>query len=133
MTIVSDRYPAPGPMALRCSEPGCRPERVPLPSPSAARTAAAGHLAAHGHRAGALRADAACGCGRVAESRVITHAEAGRVWRLAALCAPCIRATADARVLRPLNTRPLNSHPLDAGRLDAGPSAAGSNVRRGLP
>ncbi|MGW1075095.1 hypothetical protein [Streptomyces sp. NPDC002537] len=105
MTIVSDRYPAPGPMALRCSESGCRPDPVPLPSPSAARTAAAGHLAAHGHGTGAARPAAPCGCGREADRQVITHTDAGRVWCLAALCAPCTGSIPDARVLRPLNAR----------------------------
>ncbi len=105
VTIVSDRYPAPGRMELHCSEPGCRPDPVPLPAPSAARTAAAGHLAWHGRRLEAAPAGARCACRAEAVHRVITHSEAGRVWCLTALCAPCAESLPDARVLRPLNLR----------------------------
>lgn len=100
VTIVSDRYPAPGPMELNCSQRGCRPDAVPLPSASAARTAAAGHLAAHGHE---TDPGAACGCGGAPAHHVITHTRCGRTWHLLELCAACTGSIPDARVLRPLN------------------------------
>ncbi|GGY02374.1 hypothetical protein [Streptomyces hiroshimensis] len=121
--ITSDRYPQPGPMALRCSEPGCRPDPVPLPSATAARTAAAGHLASHGHTAGPVPQATACRCGTDgcswharsvpgcegrAVRQVITYTCAGRVWRLAEMCAQCAGAIPDARILRPLNSHAGN-------------------------
>ncbi|MGA5129822.1 hypothetical protein ACPCTO_08450 [Streptomyces olivoreticuli] len=125
--ITSDWYPRPGPMTLRCSEPGCRPGRIPLPSPTAARTAAAGHLASHGHAAGPVPPATECRCGEEncswhawsipgcqgrAVHQVITHTCAGRVWNLAEMCAHCAKAIPDARVLR-----------LPNGRADTPPAA----------
>jgi hypothetical protein len=119
VTIVRDHRPARRTMTLRCSEPGCRPDPVPLPAPTAARTAAAGHLAAHGHAVGPVRPGTDCRCGKEgcswhagtgpgcrggAVHQVITHADAGHLWRLAEMCGPCAGSLPDARVLRPLNT-----------------------------
>ncbi|MEV6670282.1 hypothetical protein [Streptomyces sp. NPDC051162] len=119
MTIVSERYPAPGPMALSCSQPGCRPDAVPLPSASAARTAAAGHLAAHGHE---TDPGTACGCGDAPAHHVITHTRGGRTWHLLELCAACTGSIPDARVLRPLNAR-SHRRALNATRAKTAPSA----------